>query len=229
VLPRRMLSAAELDRDPVAEGKRRACLTGRVASIGSDFPGSRTDRRELSVSPAATRITRSPLASSPRSRRPETCRQSSTAHTRSTSSSPANRSASRVPSSLAAIVSCPRTIPITASTATSACDRLCLPRSRSSAPSLRWRNPATKRISGGHTSVGAMPRSLSGHAVLLGRRRATEQKSVTPRERRQSESESARRCPRAKPTSRTRQDQLAPEHRREVCRSLRRCSTRPRG
>jgi hypothetical protein len=121
-----MLSAAELDRDPVAEGKRRACLTGRVASIGSDFPGSRTDRRELSVSPAATRITRSPLASSPRSRRPETCRQSSTAHTRSTSSSPANRSASRVPSSLAAIVSCPRIIPVTASTATSVCDRLCV-------------------------------------------------------------------------------------------------------
>ena len=36
-----------------------------VASIGSDFPGSRTARRDVSVSPGATRTTRSPLASSP--------------------------------------------------------------------------------------------------------------------------------------------------------------------
>jgi hypothetical protein len=64
---------------------------------------------------------------SPRSRRPDTCRQSSIAHTRSTSSSPANRKASSVPSSLAGIVSCPRTFPVAASSATSVCERLCGP------------------------------------------------------------------------------------------------------
>ena len=53
----------------------------------------------------------------------------------------------------------------------SAC--VCPPRSRSSAPSLRWLSP-TERISGGHTSVGAMPRSLSvldGYRKPVNRRR----------------------------------------------------------
>ena len=139
-----------------------------VASIGSDFPGCRAARLEDSVSPGATRTTRSPLETSPRSRRPDTCRQSSTAHTRSSSSSAANRNASSVPSSLAGIVSCPRAsrLPHRARQAcATAC--VCPPQSRSSAPSLRWLWP-TERISGGHTSVGAMPASYQVTPAILG-------------------------------------------------------------
>jgi hypothetical protein len=47
-------------------------------------------RLEVSVSPGATRITRSPIAIRRRSKRPETCRQSSTAHTRPVSNSAAS-------------------------------------------------------------------------------------------------------------------------------------------
>ena len=51
---------------------------------------------------------------------------------------------------------------------------------------------ATKRISGGHTSVGAMPRSYQVTPVVLRRRRATEPKQVRPNGR-QAKRESARR------------------------------------
>src|SRR5690349_3327343 len=50
----------------------------------------------------------------------------------------------------------------------------------------------TKRISGGHTSVGAMPRSYQVTPKVLRRRRATEPKQVRPNGR-QAKRESARR------------------------------------
>ena len=89
------LLVQERDRervDPFADAARATA----VASIGSDFPGSRTASRSLGQ---RRRDPDDPLAasSSPRSSRPDTCRQSSTAHTRSWSSSAANRSASSVP------------------------------------------------------------------------------------------------------------------------------------
>lgn len=57
--------------------------------------------RDWPVSDGGTRITRSPAPSSARSSRLVTCRQSSTAHTRSQSRPTANRNAFRTPSSLA--------------------------------------------------------------------------------------------------------------------------------
>jgi hypothetical protein len=64
--------------------QRGASDRRRVDRVG--VPGSRKARLEVSVSPAAARITRSPLASSPRSRRPEKRRHCSTAHARPVSS-----------------------------------------------------------------------------------------------------------------------------------------------
>ena len=57
---------------------------------------------------------------------------------------------------------------------------MCPHRSRSSAPSLRWREWPGERISGGHTSVGAMPRSYEVTPKVLGWRRATRLKPVRP-------------------------------------------------
>src|SRR5690349_10771011 len=51
---------------------------------------------------------------------------------------------------------------------------------------------ATKWISGGHTSVGAMPRSYQVTPAVLRRRRATEPKQARPNAR-QAKRESARR------------------------------------
>jgi hypothetical protein len=48
-----------------------------------DLPGSRSARRLTPISFGATRSTRSPEAAKNRSKRPETCRQSSSAKTRS--------------------------------------------------------------------------------------------------------------------------------------------------
>jgi hypothetical protein len=60
----------------------------------------------------------------------------------------------------------PRRLPHRARQAcASAC--VCPPRSRASAPSLRWLWP-TERISGGHTSVGAMPASYQVTPAILG-------------------------------------------------------------
>ena len=90
----------------------RTALAIAPASIWSDFPRSRSPRREASISFGATRTTRSPAAMSAYSRCWETCRQSSIAHTISWQSSRAQRSASRWPYSLAgtsrSLSSCPR-------------------------------------------------------------------------------------------------------------------------
>jgi hypothetical protein len=79
----------------------------------------------------------------------------------------------------------------------SAC--VCPPRSRSSAPSLRWLWP-TERISGGH-AVGAMPRSYQVTPAILGGGRHGNSRSDPTGP--QANRESARRRPRAKPTSQT--------------------------
>ena len=61
--------------------KRRARDGQRIDR--SDLPRSRLERRELAISRVGTRTTRSPRAIKNRSNEPETCRQSSSAHTRS--------------------------------------------------------------------------------------------------------------------------------------------------
>src|SRR5918994_409220 len=57
------------------------------ASMRSDLPRSRLERRELAINRVGTRTTRSPRAIRNRSKEPDTCRQSSSAHTRSGPSS----------------------------------------------------------------------------------------------------------------------------------------------
>jgi hypothetical protein len=64
-------------------GSRSAARATARASIGSDLPRARTAWRAPAISHGGTRSTRSPAASRSRSSRPVTCRQSSTAHLRS--------------------------------------------------------------------------------------------------------------------------------------------------
>jgi hypothetical protein len=60
------------------------------------------------------------------SKRRDTCRQSSIAHTRSPSRSLAHRTAATCPGSSASIWRRPRTLPVPSSTAASACEPLCV-------------------------------------------------------------------------------------------------------
>jgi hypothetical protein len=72
--------------------------------------------------------------------------------------------------------------PVTASSATSVCERLCVSTPITiicTVPSFGENGP-TERISGGHTSVGAMPRSYEVTPKVLGWRRATRLKPVRP-------------------------------------------------
>jgi hypothetical protein len=88
-----------------AAGKRStpSLTTARAiasASIWSDLPGSRSARLEAPILCGGTRTTRSPAAISACSGRRETWRQSSIAHTRSSSSPRAQRTAASCPGSL---------------------------------------------------------------------------------------------------------------------------------
>jgi len=66
--------------------------------MGSLFPRSRPPARAPAISRGATRITASPADTKHRSNRPDTCRQSSTAHTRpSAATRRAHPSASKAP------------------------------------------------------------------------------------------------------------------------------------
>ena len=126
----------------------------------------------------ATRTTRSPAAISACSRRRETCRQSSIAHTRSPSSPRAQRTAARCPASSAAIVALadaragrPRRRP-----PARACACGCPLRSRSSLsrPFVELSTDDAADLPADTPSVGAMPRSYQVTPTILGRRRATE-------------------------------------------------------
>ena len=119
-------------------GARRA--RSRSRRSGRTSPARGPLACEDSVSAGGTRTTRSPPASSPRSSRPDTCRQSSTAHTRSLVE-PARRTAARrapLPRS-PAIVSSPARLRRLPHRARQACATACVcpPRSRSCTPSLR--------------------------------------------------------------------------------------------
>ena len=105
---------------------RSAARATASASIGSDLPRVRADRRPRPSASAATRTTRSPRANSQRSNRPDTCRQSSIAHTRSPSPTRAPTAArSSLPAAEDGTVSQPSCSPVAASTATSVCVLLC--------------------------------------------------------------------------------------------------------
>ena len=77
----------------------------------SDLPGSRSPLRDAPIRCGATRTTRPPAAISACSRRRDTCRQSSIAHTRSSSRPRAHFTAARCPASSASISRLPRTRP----------------------------------------------------------------------------------------------------------------------
>ena len=88
-----------------------------------------------------TLTTRSPAANSACSRRRETSRQSSIAHTRSSSRPRAYRTAARCPGSSALISRLARARPVPASTAARACVALCVSAPitiMSTVPSLGW-------------------------------------------------------------------------------------------
>src|SRR5947208_7028600 len=97
-----------------------------VHAHSSDLPGSRSPLRDAPIRFGATLTTCSPAASSACSSRREHERQSSIAHTRSSSSSRAHRTAARCPGSSALTWRLPRTFPVPSSTAASACDPLCV-------------------------------------------------------------------------------------------------------
>jgi hypothetical protein len=96
------------------------------ASIESDLPRSRDERRAPAMCFGATRTIRSPRAIRKRSSAPDTCRQSSIAHTRSGSSFRAQRSSLPKPPLRAGTVSSPRATAVSASTAPQVCVFLCV-------------------------------------------------------------------------------------------------------
>src|SRR3954447_14043315 len=120
----------ELASGPVARRagwsspSRIAALAIATASITSDLPRSRAERRGPAISFRATRTTRSPRTSRKRSSAPDTWRQSSIVHTRSAPTPRAHRSRSSNERRLALAVRSPSARPVAASTAPTVCDCL---------------------------------------------------------------------------------------------------------
>ena len=186
--------AARGDR-PAAARRARARPAGRPAACralrGSRRARSRrhrshrtcraraTDFRAPAISFGGTRTTRSPRASRKRSSAPETCRQSSIAHTRSRAERRApTRSRSSNERRLAL------TVALGDLAARALVDRRDgvrhLVRVRPEHDHLHrpFVGIPDERIAGGHISVGAMPRSYQVTPEILGRRRATQPPTV---------------------------------------------------
>jgi len=125
-----------------------------TASIESDLPRSREERRAPAMYFGGTRTTRSPRAIRNRSNAPDTCRQSSIAHTRSGSSALAHRSSRPKPAWRAGTVSSSTAAAASAWTAPQVWVFMWL-----SVPITIMRVvPSivlTKRTAGGHISLGA--------------------------------------------------------------------------
>lgn len=98
------------------------------ASIRSDLPRSRLARLELAISRVGTRTTRSPRSIKNRSNEPETCRQSSSAQTRSAPRPRAQSISSAKPRIPTWAVLSPTSSPVFAATATRVCEHLCMSR-----------------------------------------------------------------------------------------------------
>jgi len=128
----------------------------------SDFPRSRPARLAPAISFVATRTTRSPRASRNRSKAPETCRQSSSAQTRSLPSERPQSSAAPKPLAPTSTVLSPSSSPVPAATAAIVCELLCM-----SAPSTIIRvvpSSDLKRTPGGHGLLEGDATLLSSHA-----------------------------------------------------------------
>ncbi len=138
---------------------RSAALATAMASMLSDFPRSRTLRRDAAISLVVTRTTRSPRPIRNRSNDPETCRQSSNAQTRSPPRARAQLSNAREaparrpgPSARQPARRSPQR---PRRSCASACGRP--PRARSSPSST---STSTGWTPGGHGLLRAMPRSI---------------------------------------------------------------------
>src|SRR3954451_21063670 len=158
--------------------------------MASDLPRWRALLRDWAIRLVGTRSTRSPRLIKNRSKDPDTCRQSSSAQTRSSSSSRAHASSAPNPARPTWTVRSPSSSPVVALTPAIVCERLCV-----SAPSTimtlvllcdcRW-------TAGGHGLLRALPRSYQVTPDIPDRRRAKKQKEVRPAGR-QPQRKSARR------------------------------------
>jgi hypothetical protein len=123
-----------------------------------DLPRPRACRRDADINLLWTRSTRSPRSIKNRSNDPETCRQSSSAHTRSAPRPRAHRSSDADPFAPACTVCSPSSSPLVAATAAIVCERLWV-----SGPStiIDLVHLHIDRVGhpGGHGLLGAMPRS----------------------------------------------------------------------
>jgi hypothetical protein len=90
----------------------------------SDLPRPRAWRRDADINVLCTRSTRSPRSIRNRSNEPETCRQSSIAHTRSLPRPRAQRSSAAAPLAPDWTVCSPSCSPEVDETAAIVCDRL---------------------------------------------------------------------------------------------------------
>jgi hypothetical protein len=95
-----------------------------TASIGSDLPRWRALLRPFAVKCVGIRNTRSPRSIRNRSSDPETCRQSSSAQTRSPSTLRAHCSNAPNPRLPTGIVRSPSSSPVAAAIAAIVCERL---------------------------------------------------------------------------------------------------------
>jgi hypothetical protein len=103
---------------------RNAARATAIASMRSDFPRPRARRRASAISFVVTRTTRSPRSIKNRSKEPETCRQSSSAHTRSLPSPRAQSTSAAKPLAPTWTVCSPISSPVAAATAAIVCERL---------------------------------------------------------------------------------------------------------
>jgi hypothetical protein len=144
----------------------------------SDLPRPRASRRDAAISLLGTRSTRSPRSIKNRSNEPETCRQSSSAHSRSAPRPRAQRSNAAEPFAPDWTVCSPSSSPVVAETATIVCERLWV-----SAPNTiidLVHLHSNEWTSGGHGLLRALPRSYQVTPDIPDRRRATQQKVVRP-------------------------------------------------
>jgi len=134
----------------------RATLT---ASMPSDLPRARELLRVSAIRLVGMRSTRSPRSIKNRSTDPDTCRQSSSAQTRSSPSSRAHDNSPPNPARPTWTVRSPTNSPVAAPTPAIVCERLWV-----SAPSTIMALVLLSdrgSTAGGHGLLGALPRSLS--------------------------------------------------------------------
>ena len=105
-----------------SSGSRSGARATAIASITSDSPRCPAERRAPAISFGATRTTRSPLTSKNRSSDADTCRQSSSAHSRSSASERAQATSGPWPILPACTVRSPHNSPLKLRDRDGACD-----------------------------------------------------------------------------------------------------------